>query len=53
MPVSLAGMPAVTIPFLANGKPFGGMQLIAAREDDARLLAIAAQVGAARKSRGL
>jgi len=52
-PVSLAGMPAVTIPFLADGKPSGGMQLIAAREDDARLLAIAAQLGAARKSRGL
>ena len=52
-PVSLAGMPAVTIPFLANGKPSGGMQLIAAREDDARLLAIAAQLGAARKSQAL
>ena len=52
-PASLAGMPAVTIPFLANGKPSGGMQLIAAHEDDARLLAIAAQLGAARKSQGL
>jgi Asp-tRNA(Asn)/Glu-tRNA(Gln) amidotransferase A subunit family amidase len=52
-PVSLAGMPAVTIPFLANGKPSGGMQLIAAREDDARLLAIAARLGAARKLQAL
>jgi Asp-tRNA(Asn)/Glu-tRNA(Gln) amidotransferase A subunit family amidase len=49
-PVSLAGMPAVTIPFLADGKPSGGMQLVAAHEDDARLLAIAAQLGARRKS---
>lgn len=36
-PVSLAGMPAVTIPGL-------GMQLVAAREDDARLLALAAKM---------
>jgi len=49
-PVSLAGMPAVTIPFLLNGRPAGGMQLIAAREDDARLLALAAALGAVRKS---
>jgi len=51
-PVSLAGMPAVTIPFLDQGRPAGGMQLVAAREDDARLLAIAAQLGANRKSAG-
>jgi aspartyl-tRNA(Asn)/glutamyl-tRNA(Gln) amidotransferase subunit A len=49
-PVSLAGMPAVTIPFLEAGRPVGGMQLVAAREDDARLLAVAAAVGHARKS---
>jgi aspartyl-tRNA(Asn)/glutamyl-tRNA(Gln) amidotransferase subunit A len=49
-PVSLAGMPAVTIPFLAGGKPAGGMQLIASREDDARLLALSAQLGTQRKS---
>ena len=49
-PISLAGMPAVTIPFLANGQPAGGMQLVAAHEDDARLLAVAAQLGAKRKS---
>jgi len=49
-PISLAGMPAVTIPFLQGGHPSGGMQLIAAREDDARLLAIAARVGSQRKS---
>ncbi len=55
-PVSLAGMPAVTIPFLANGKPFGGMQLVAAHEGTETLLpacAVAAQVGAARKSQAL
>ena len=49
-PISLAGMPAVTIPFLANGQPAGGMQLVAAHEDDARLLAVAAQLGAKRKT---
>jgi Asp-tRNA(Asn)/Glu-tRNA(Gln) amidotransferase A subunit family amidase len=50
VPVSLAGMPAVTIPFVEAGRPAGGMQLVAAREDDARLLAIAAALGAANKS---
>jgi aspartyl-tRNA(Asn)/glutamyl-tRNA(Gln) amidotransferase subunit A len=49
-PASLAGMPAVTIPFLAGSKPAGGMQLVAAREDDARLLALSAQLGTQRKS---
>jgi len=49
-PVSLAGMPAVTIPFLADGRPAGGMQLVAAREDDARLLAIATELERRRKS---
>jgi Asp-tRNA(Asn)/Glu-tRNA(Gln) amidotransferase A subunit family amidase len=48
-PISLAGMPAVTIPFVED-RPAGGMQLIAAREDDSRLLALAAAIGAARKS---
>jgi Asp-tRNA(Asn)/Glu-tRNA(Gln) amidotransferase A subunit family amidase len=51
-PASLAGTPAVTIPFVENGRPSGGMQLIAAREDDARLLAIAARLGSERKKRG-
>jgi Asp-tRNA(Asn)/Glu-tRNA(Gln) amidotransferase A subunit family amidase len=51
-PVSLAGMPAVTIPFRQNNRPCGGMQLAAAREDDARLLAVAAAMGLARKSEG-
>ena len=46
-PVSLSGMPAITVPFAA-----GGMQLVAAREDDARLLALGAAVGAQRKSAG-
>jgi Asp-tRNA(Asn)/Glu-tRNA(Gln) amidotransferase A subunit family amidase len=49
-PVSLSGMPAVTIPCFANRAKAGGMQLVAAREDDARLLAIAALIGAQRKS---
>ena len=46
-PVSLAGMPAVTIPF-----SHGGMQLVSAREDDPRLLALAANLGQQRKSSG-
>lgn len=45
-PVSLSGMPAVTIPYAAAG----GIQLVAAREDDGRLLALAAEVGRERKS---
>jgi Asp-tRNA(Asn)/Glu-tRNA(Gln) amidotransferase A subunit family amidase len=49
-PISLSGMPAVTIPYFSNGIKAGGMQLVAAREDDARLLAIAALVGEQRKS---
>jgi aspartyl-tRNA(Asn)/glutamyl-tRNA(Gln) amidotransferase subunit A len=49
-PVSLAGMPAVTIPVLVDGKPAGGMQLIAAREEDQRLLKLTAKVGEKRKS---
>lgn len=48
-PASLAGIPAVTIPFLHNGRPAGGMQLVAAREDDARLLAVAAELGRNRR----
>jgi Asp-tRNA(Asn)/Glu-tRNA(Gln) amidotransferase A subunit family amidase len=39
-PISLAGMPAVTLP--AKG---GGVQLVAARGNDARLLAFAASLG--------
>jgi Asp-tRNA(Asn)/Glu-tRNA(Gln) amidotransferase A subunit family amidase len=49
-PASLSGMPAITIPFVRDGKPVGGMQLVAAREDDARLLAIGAKTGARRRS---
>ena len=49
-PVSLAGMPALTIPYLRNNQPAGGMQLVAAHEDDARLLALAAKIGAARRT---
>lgn len=48
-PVSLAGMPALTIPFFENDLPAGGMQLAAARGDDARLLALAAALGRKRK----
>jgi len=50
-PVSLAGMPAVTLPYVRNNRPAGGMQLVAAHEDDARLLALAAQIGAARRAK--
>jgi Asp-tRNA(Asn)/Glu-tRNA(Gln) amidotransferase A subunit family amidase len=39
-PASLAGTPAVTLP-----APGGGVQLIAARGGDARLLAFAAALG--------
>ena len=39
-PVSLAGMPAVTL-----AAPGGGVQLVAARGSDARLLAFAASLG--------
>lgn len=49
-PASLAGMPTITLPFLENGRPAGGMQLIAAREDDARLLNMGATWAANRKS---
>ena len=48
-PISLAGMPAVTIPFSRQRYPAGGMQLIAARENDAALLALSAKIGEARK----
>lgn len=50
-PVSLAGMPAVTIPFTDEGGNAGGMQIVAAREDDARLLKVAESIGASRKVR--
>jgi Asp-tRNA(Asn)/Glu-tRNA(Gln) amidotransferase A subunit family amidase len=40
-PVSLAGMPALTLPYFDHGRPAGAMQLVAAREDDSRLLALA------------
>ncbi len=46
-PVSLSGMPAVTIPYW----PAGGVQLVAAREDDARLLAVAAAIGRLQQDR--
>ena len=49
-PVSLAGMPAVTIP--CTGALTGaGVQLVAAREKDDQLLRFAARIGAARKKR--
>ena len=44
-PGSLSGMPIVTVPYLNEGQPAGGMQLMAARGDDARLLALAAALG--------
>ena len=48
-PVSLAGMPAITLPYTRNNQPAGGMQLVAAHEDDLRLLALAAKIGASRR----
>jgi Asp-tRNA(Asn)/Glu-tRNA(Gln) amidotransferase A subunit family amidase len=48
-PVSLAGMPVVTLPYLRNGQPAGGMQLVAARQADARLVALAARLGEDRR----
>jgi len=47
-PISLAGMPAVTLPCTA-----GGMQLAAARECDEDLLALAARVGSLRRRAAL
>jgi aspartyl-tRNA(Asn)/glutamyl-tRNA(Gln) amidotransferase subunit A len=44
LPISLSGMPTVTIPCAV-----GGMQLVAARGCDEALLGIAAQLGARRK----
>ena len=44
-PISLAGMPAITIPFTNQGLPAGGTQLVAAREDDARLIGLATLIG--------
>jgi len=49
-PVSLAGMPTVTIPYFSSGRPAGGMQLVAAREDDASLLHLSAQLGRLQKT---
>ncbi|WP_263357496.1 amidase [Acidicapsa ligni] len=52
-PASLSGMPTVTVPCFASGHDTakvkaGGVQLVAAHEDDARLLTVAAQLGARR-----
>ncbi len=44
-PASLGGMPAITVPFAA-----GGVQIVAAREDDERLLQLAEAIGHARNS---
>ena len=44
LPISLSGMPTVTVPCAV-----GGMQLVAARGCDESLLALAAQLGAQRK----
>jgi len=49
-PLSLSGMPTLSLPYLENGRPAGGMQLAAAREDDARLLAIGHALGQSRTS---
>ncbi len=44
-PASLAGMPALAVPYSA-----GGMQMLAARDDDARLLNLASALGASRRA---
>ena len=50
-PISLSGMPAITLPYFdASGEKAGGMQLVAARHDDARLLALAAKIGQHRRA---
>lgn len=44
-PASLGGLPALAVPFAA-----GGMQVLAARGDDARLLTLAERMGQARRA---
>jgi aspartyl-tRNA(Asn)/glutamyl-tRNA(Gln) amidotransferase subunit A len=44
-PASLGGLPALAVPFAA-----GGMQVLAARGDDARLLTLAERMGRARRA---
>ena len=44
-PASLAGMPALAVPYAA-----GGMQMLAGRGEDARLLALATALGGARRA---
>ncbi len=46
-PASLGGMPALAVPFAA-----GGMQILAAHGDDARLMALATAMGRARRTAG-
>jgi aspartyl-tRNA(Asn)/glutamyl-tRNA(Gln) amidotransferase subunit A len=41
-PISLAGLPTVTLPVLHNGNPAGGFQLVAPLNADAELLALSA-----------
>jgi len=48
-PISLAGVPAIAIPYLKENQPSGGVQIAAAHEDDATLLTLAATIGSQRK----
>ena len=40
-PASLGGLPVLTVPWIRNGEPSGGFQLLAPRGSDARLWALA------------
>ncbi len=46
-PISLAGLPVVTLPMLAAGRPAGGMQLVGPLGGDADLLALSAALSEA------
>jgi Asp-tRNA(Asn)/Glu-tRNA(Gln) amidotransferase A subunit family amidase len=45
-PISLAGLPVVTLPFLNSGVPAGGVQLVGSMGSDAALLALGASLSA-------
>jgi aspartyl-tRNA(Asn)/glutamyl-tRNA(Gln) amidotransferase subunit A len=44
-PISLAGLPVVTLPMLRSGSPAGGLQLVGPLGSDAALLALSALAG--------
>jgi aspartyl-tRNA(Asn)/glutamyl-tRNA(Gln) amidotransferase subunit A len=43
-PISLAGLPVVTLPMLRSGVPVGGLQLVGRMGSDAALLALSASL---------